>query len=102
MEGNLAEFEEKEEEKFNNYITSLESETLSEDDVYPIIYENNPFVNLELTGLSRVSFCVADDPFYKATRSKYYPEVYLINKKSKIQAKISAASPKSEKYSNAF
>lgn len=45
---------------------------------------------------------MADDPFYKATRSKYYPEVYLINKKSKIQAKISAASPKIEKYAGAF
>jgi len=84
IEGTLDEFEEKEEEKFNNYLTNLEAESISEEDVYPIIYGENPFFNVELTGLSRVSFCVADDPFYKATRTKYYPEVYLINKKSKI------------------
>ena len=80
----MQEFEEKEQELFNNYITNLEGESISEDDVYPIIYENNPFFNLELTGLSRISFGVADDPFYKAQRPKYFPEVYLINKKSKI------------------
>ncbi len=89
LQGQLQEFEEKEQEMFNNYIMNLEGESIGEDDVYPIVYEDNPFFNLELTGLSRVSFSVADDPFYKATRSKYYPEVYLINKKSKIQAHIS-------------
>jgi hypothetical protein len=102
IQGQLQEFEEKEQEMFNNYINNLESESISEEDVYPIIYEDNPFFNLELTGLSRISFGVADDPFFKATRSKYFPEVYLINKKSKIQARISQAKRRSDKYKDAF
>lgn len=53
------------------------------------MFEDTPYFQVELTGLSRLAFCVADNPFFKAERSKYYPEVYLINKKSKIQSVIS-------------
>ena len=81
---------------------NLESESLSEEDIYPIIYEDMPFYNLELTGLSRISFAVADDPFYRTSRVKYYPEVYLINKKSKIQAVINPLNHRSNKYKDAF
>ncbi len=52
--------------------------------------------------MPRVSFCVADDPFFKSERSKYYPEVFLINKKSKIQAKITPNGKESKKYGTAF
>ena len=47
-----------------------------------------PFFTCELTSLNRISFAVADDPFYKSERSKYYPECILINKKGRILAKV--------------
>jgi hypothetical protein len=64
---------------------------VTEDDQYPIVYEDAPYFQLELTGIQRLAFCVADDPFFKSERSKYFPEVFLINKKSKIQAMVSPA-----------
>jgi Pyruvate/2-oxoacid:ferredoxin oxidoreductase gamma subunit len=47
-----------------------------------------PWFTCEFTGMSRISFCVADDPFYKSLRAKYYPEVVLINHNSEIEAVI--------------
>ena len=57
---------------------------------------------MELTGIQRLAFCVADDPFFKSERSKYFPEVFLINKKSKIQALVSPAGKQSKNYGAAF
>jgi hypothetical protein len=51
----------------------METETLPEEEKYPIVYEDTPYFQMELTGLTRISFAVADDPFSKSARSKYYP-----------------------------
>ena len=48
-----------------------------------------PFFTCELTSLSTISFAVADDPFYKSERSKYYPEIIVISAKGRIISKIS-------------
>ena len=48
-----------------------------------------PFFTCELTSLSTISFAVADDPFYKSERSKYYPEIVVISAKGRIISKIS-------------
>lgn len=88
LDGTLQEFEDAEREKFDKYVEALETETLAEEEKYPIVYEDNPFFQLELTGLTRISFAVADDPFGKSLRSRYYPEVHLVNKKSEIKATI--------------
>jgi hypothetical protein len=47
-----------------------------------------PYFTIELTSLNRIAFAVADDPFYKSIRSKYYPECILYNLKGKVLAKI--------------
>jgi len=48
---------------------------------HPIKYEEMPFYCLELTGLSKIAFSVADNPFYKQLKSKYFPELVVINLK---------------------
>ena len=80
----------------------MNDETLTEDDQYPVVYEDSPYFQVELTGLTKIAFCVADDPFFKSERSKYFPEVFLINKKSKIQAKVTPEGKSSKKYGTAF
>ena len=64
----------------------------------PVIYEDMPFFTCELTSLNRISFSVADDPFYKSTRSKYYPELVIINMKGAILDRVNPDNRKSEKY----
>lgn len=61
-----------------------------------------PFFTCELTSLNRISFSVADDPFYKSTRSKYYPELVVMNIKGKILSRINPEQRKSEKYGMEF
>jgi hypothetical protein len=43
---------------------------------------------MELTGLNRIAFSVADDPFYKPQRARFYPEVILMNLKGQVKARI--------------
>jgi hypothetical protein len=57
-----------------------------------------PFFTCELTNLNRISFAVADDPFYKSIKSKYYPEIVVMNIKGKVLTKISPNHRKHEKY----
>ena len=81
----------------------MESESLPDEEPYPIVFEDMPWFTCELTGLSRISFSVADDPFYKSSKAKYYPEVYLIGgRDSEIKAAITPNKRKSEKYPSAF
>ena len=48
-----------------------------------------PFFHCELTGgLSRLSFSTADDPFYKTSESKYYPECIVYNSKGQQLARV--------------
>lgn len=62
-----------------------------------------PYFNFELTGISRISFATADDPFYKSLRSKYYPEVVYINHKSQIKAILNHMTAKDyPKFANVF
>ena len=44
-----------------------------------------PYTHFELTGLNKVSFNVADDPFFKASTSKYFPECIVMNKEGEIK-----------------
>jgi len=57
-----------------------------------------PYFTCELTSLNRIAFSVADDPFYKAIRGKYYPELIVTNKKGKVVAKINPETKKSDKH----
>lgn len=57
-----------------------------------------PFFTCELTTLNRISFSVADDPFYKSARSKYYPELVIFNLKGQILDRVNPDNRVSEKY----
>ena len=98
LDGTLTDFETEEREKFTAYIEALENETLQDDEVNPVIYDDMPFFTCELTCLNRISFSVADDPFYKALRTKYYPELIVMNIKGKILTRVNPDNKKSEKY----
>ncbi len=47
-----------------------------------------PFFTFELGGMSKLAFQVADDPFYKSMKSKYYPEVVIMNLKGEVKARV--------------
>jgi hypothetical protein len=57
-----------------------------------------PFFTCELTSLNRIAFSVADDPFYKSLRGKYYPEVVVTNNKGKLISVINPYNTKSDKH----
>ena len=76
----------------------MEDQELEPDEQSPIVYEDMPYFTCELTSLNRIAFSVADDPFYKPNRGKYYPEAVLINSKGKILTKIGPHHHKQEKY----
>jgi hypothetical protein len=85
LDGNLAEIEKEEHEKFENYITRLAAEELEEGETNPIVYGDSPFFTFDIVGgVSRLGFSTADDPFRKTTCAKYYPLATVMNKKGEI------------------
>ena len=89
MAGTLAEDEAQEKEKFAGYAERLAAEQLSDGEVNPIVYGDMPYFHCDLTGgLSRLAFSTADDPFYKTSESKYYPEAVVINAQGQILARV--------------
>lgn len=79
MDGSLADFENKEAESFEGYIERYKEETLEDGEEFPITFPDNKFFELELANLERLSFSVADNPFFRADVAKYYPECHVIN-----------------------
>lgn len=85
MDGSLEAFETEENTQFAGYVERYMEETLNEDAVTgkveecPITFPENNFFELELANLERLSFSVADNPFFKADVAKYYPECHVIN-----------------------
>jgi hypothetical protein len=61
-----------------------------------------PYFTCELTTLNKINFAVADDPFYKSNRVKYYPECIVISNKGKILARINPENRESSKFPNAI
>ena len=66
----------------------MENEELEDGETNPVQFGDMPWFTCELTTLNRIAFAVADDPFYKSVRAKYYPECVLINLKGKVLARI--------------
>lgn len=88
-EGNLAEFEAEEKEKFDAYVQRLGAEELDEGEVNPVVYEDMPHFHCELTGgINRLAFSTADDPFYKTSVAKYYPECVVVGADGTILARV--------------
>lgn len=96
LEGNIEEFEAEENEKYAGYIERYQNEQLEEDETNPIVYEDSPYQTLNITSLTRIAFAVADDPFYKSLRGRYYPEVIVVNSSNEIVARVNSADKKSE------
>ena len=62
-----------------------------------------PFFHCDLTGgLNRLAFSTADDPFYKTSESKYYPEAVVISAEGKILTRINPDNRSSEDYHMTF
>ena len=67
----------------------MQNEDLEEGDENPVKFGEMPFFHCELTGgLSRLSFSTADDPFYKTSLAKYYPEVSVYDKNGELVSQI--------------
>jgi hypothetical protein len=81
--------EDEEKENFDGYISRLMGEELEDNETNPIVYGEMPYFHCELTGLSRLSFSTADDPFYKTSVAKYYPEALIFNKEGEMLGKVS-------------
>ena len=79
LDGTMKATEDEEKEKFEGYIQRLIGEELEEGETNPIVYGKMPYFHCELTGLTRLQFSTADDPFYKTSVSKYYPEAIIFN-----------------------
>ena len=48
-----------------------------------------PFFHCELTGgINRLAFSTADDPFYKTSVAKYYPECIVVGQDGTILARV--------------
>ena len=54
----------------------------------PIVFETMPFQHFELTNMTKIAFSVADDPFIKSLRGRFYPEVVVMNLKGEIKGKV--------------
>jgi len=74
------------------------AEELDESDVNPVKYEDSPYNNFDLGGMSRLCFSTADDPFYKAPISKYSPECVVYDTTGEILARVGPGNKKHEPY----
>jgi len=103
LDGSLAEFEAAEKEKFAAYAQRLASEELEEGESNPIVYGDMPFFHCDVTGgLNRLAFSTADDPFYKTSESKYYPEAVVFNSKGEVLARVNPENRNSTDYHMAY
>lgn len=79
MNGVLGEFETEEVKAFDEYIERYKEEALGDGEENPVSFTENEHFEMVLGNLERLSFSVADNPFFKADIAKYYPECHVIN-----------------------
>jgi hypothetical protein len=102
-EGNLADFEEEEKEKFDAYVQRMAAEELEESEPNPVVYETMPHFHCELTGgINRIAFSTADDPFFKTSTPKYYPEAIVVSPDGNILARINPNERSSNEFSMTY
>lgn len=103
LDGSLANFEAAEREKFAGYAERLAGEQLEDGETNPVVYGDMPFFHCDLTGnLQGLSFSTADDPFYKTSESKYYPEAVVYNTQGQILARVNPDCRSSAEYHMSF
>ena len=79
----LTNFEEKEKAAFDEYVEKKASGELDEEEKNPIQYGNMPedLFHVDIaTSMTKLAFATADDPFYKLSTARYYPEALVFNK----------------------
>ena len=96
----LQEFERVRDESFDAYIQAITNE--ESDVVDPIVYEPNPFEELELKSLHRLAFAVADNPFMKTDVAKYYPEIHVVLADGTLEATISPNNKNDQSYGSSY
>jgi len=79
LNGSLAEFEGEEGKQFEEYVDRYKEEALGDGEENPIQFPDNEHFEMELAQLERLSFSVADNPFFRADVAKYYPECHIVN-----------------------
>jgi hypothetical protein len=80
----------------------MKAEELDEGEINPVVFENMPYFNFQLAGMNRLCFSTADDPFYKSTVNKYYPECVVYDTTGDILARVSPTQKHSEQYQMTF
>lgn len=84
----LANFEAKEKESFESYVERKASGELDpEEETNPIVYGNMPedvFSVDVASSMTKLAFATADDPFYKLSTARYYPEALVFNKQGQL------------------
>ena len=99
LDGTMASTEEEEKEKFDGYIGRLVCEELEDGETNPIAYGEMPYFHCELTGLSRLSFSTADDPFYKTSLPRFYPEASVFNQAGELLGRVNPTTSKNAEFS---
>ena len=88
----LTNFEENEKEAFEGYIEKKASGDLDpEEDKMPVVYGDMPedVFNVDIaSSMSKLVFATADDPFYKLSTARYYPEALVFNKSGALLHKV--------------
>lgn len=98
LDGSLNDFTREEKNAFEAYIARMIAEELEENEKNPVVYENMPYFNFQLAGMSRLCFSTADDPFYKSAISKYYPECVVYDTTGEILARVNPQNIKEENF----
>jgi len=57
-----------------------------------------PYFNVQLNGMTSLSFSTADDPFYKSAVGKFYPECVVLDRDGKELCRINHKNKKSEEF----
>ena len=88
-DGTLTAFVENERAQFLEYLEKYKNEELEEGEKNPVQFEDSPFFQFALTGVHRLCFSTADDPFYKTAVSRYYPEAIVFGADGSVITRIS-------------
>lgn len=96
LDGTLAEQGELEKKAFEEYIEKMKAEELEEGEQNPLKPGDSPYFSFILEGLTRLCFSTADNPFYKLSVSKYYPELIVMEADGSVLATINPKHRKDE------
>lgn len=98
MDGTLEETLENEKKAFEDYLEKYKMEELEEGEQNPLRDEDSPYFSFMMQGLHRLCFSTADDPFYKLSVSKYYPECVVVDADGTVLSVVNPLCKKDDSY----